>query len=63
MRDASGEEFSQAVRENLGQELVSMLIDTDVLAFFQAKAGDDYRDLMNETLRHSMNQEPLDSKR
>jgi len=62
LRDATREEFSQAVRQQLQREPISMLVDTDVLAFFKAKAGDDYRELMNETLREAMNQEPLESR-
>jgi uncharacterized protein (DUF4415 family) len=62
LQDATREDFAQAVREQLGQERVSMMVDADVLAYFKAKAGGQgYQQLMNRTLRDAMTGDQLES--
>ncbi|MDR3299144.1 MAG: BrnA antitoxin family protein [Candidatus Accumulibacter sp.] len=62
MKDVSREEFSAAVREKLGKQRVSIMLDAAVVAFFKAKAGErGYQTLINQTLCETMRDEKLES--
>jgi uncharacterized protein (DUF4415 family) len=62
MKDVSREEFSVAVREKLGKQRVSIMLDAAVVAFFKAKAGErGYQTLINQALCETMRDEKLES--
>jgi uncharacterized protein (DUF4415 family) len=55
LKDVSREQFASAVRERLGKQRVSIMLDGEVLAFFRAKAGErGYQTLINQTLHDAM---------
>ncbi|MGD9584271.1 MAG: BrnA antitoxin family protein [Lysobacterales bacterium] len=55
LNDVSQAEFASAVRERLGKQRVSILLDGEVLAFFKAKAGKrSYQSLINQALHEAM---------
>jgi len=52
MQDVSREQWATAVREKLGKQRVSIMLDTAVIAFFKARAGErGYQTLINQALR------------
>lgn len=58
----SRDEFTAAVKETLGKQRVSIMLDGAVLAYFKSKAGDrGYQTLINEALRQSMRSEELET--
>jgi uncharacterized protein (DUF4415 family) len=55
MQDISREQWALAVREKLGKQRVSIMLDASVIAFFKAKAGDrGYQTLINQALHDVM---------
>ena len=52
LKDVGREEFAQAVREKLGKQRVSIMLDAAIIAFFKAKAGGErgYQALINQAL-------------
>lgn len=55
LKDVGQPEFAAAVRERLGKQRVSIMLDGDVIAFFKAKAGErGYQTLINQTLHEAM---------
>lgn len=55
LKDVSQPEFAAAVRERLGKQRVSIMLDGEVLAFFKAKAGErGYQTLINQALHDVM---------
>ncbi|WIG54784.1 MAG: hypothetical protein OJF61_000570 [Rhodanobacteraceae bacterium] len=62
MRDVSRAEFAQAVRERLGKQRVSIMLDEEVIAFFKAKAGErGYQTLINRTLHDAMHEDRMEA--
>jgi uncharacterized protein (DUF4415 family) len=62
LKDVDREEFASAVRERLGKQRVSIMLDGEVVAFFRAKAGDrGYQTLINQTLHDAMEGERLEA--
>lgn len=61
LKDVSRDEFASAVRERLGKQRVSIMLDGEILAFFRAKAGErGYQTLINQALRNAMSGERLE---
>ena len=52
LKDVDREEFARAVREKIGKQRVSIMLDAAVIAFFKAKAGGGrgYQTLINQAL-------------
>ncbi|QXL83407.1 BrnA antitoxin family protein [Comamonas sp. NLF-1-9] len=62
LKDVDRAEFATAVRERLGKQRVSIMLDGEVLAFFRAKAGErGYQTLINQALREAMASERLET--
>jgi len=61
LQDVSRDEFSAAVRERLGKQRVSIMLDGEVIAFFRAKAGErGYQTLINQALHDAMTVQQLE---
>lgn len=61
LKDVGREEFAAAVRERLGKQRVSIMLDGEVIAFFRAKAGErGYQTLINQALHDAMAGERLE---
>jgi uncharacterized protein (DUF4415 family) len=61
LKDVGRAEFASAVRERLGKQRVSIMLDGEVIAFFRAKAGDrGYQTLINQSLHDAMAGERLE---
>ncbi|MDR2836983.1 MAG: BrnA antitoxin family protein, partial [Azonexus sp.] len=55
LQDVDREQFAAAVQEKLGKQRVSIMLDTAVIAFFKAKAGErGYQTLINQSLHQVM---------
>jgi len=63
LKDVNHEEFARAVREKLGKQRVSIMLDSAVIAFFKAKAGGDrgYQTLINQALYDAMRGEEIEA--
>ena len=62
LKDVGRAEFTAAVRERLGKQRVSIMLDGEVLAFFRAKAGErGYQTLINQALHDAMTGERLEA--
>lgn len=62
LKDVPRPEFAAAVRERLGKQRVSIMLDAEVIAFFRAKAGDrGYQTLINQALHEVMAGERLEA--
>ncbi|ODS93655.1 MAG: hypothetical protein ABS45_01415 [Comamonas sp. SCN 65-56] len=62
LKDVGHAEFATAVRERLGKQRVSIMLDGEVLAFFRAKAGErGYQTLINQALHDAMSGERLEA--
>jgi len=62
MQEVSREEWALAVREKLGKQRVSIMLDASVVAFFKAKAGArGYQTLINQALHDAMQQEKMET--
>ncbi|MCL1861156.1 MAG: BrnA antitoxin family protein [Proteobacteria bacterium] len=62
MQDVSREQWAAAVREKLGKQRVSIMLDASVIAFFKAKAGErGYQTLINQALRDAMRGEEMEA--
>jgi len=54
--------WQAAVRERLGKQRVSIMLDGEVIAFFRAKAGArGYQTLINQALHDAMTGERLEA--
>ena len=59
---ASRPVWQAAVRERLGKQRVSIMLDAEVIAFFRAKAGArGYQTLINQALHDAMTGERLEA--
>jgi uncharacterized protein (DUF4415 family) len=55
-------EFATAVRERLGKQRVSIMLDGEVIAFFKTKAGErGYQTLINQALHDVMRGEQIEA--
>lgn len=55
LKDVGQPAFSAAVREHLGKQRVSIMLDGEVIAWFKAKAGErGYQTLINQALHDAM---------
>lgn len=62
LKDVERDEFAAAVQEKLGKQRVSIMLDTSVIAFFKAKAGErGYQTLINQALYQAMVGEQIES--
>jgi uncharacterized protein (DUF4415 family) len=62
LKDVSRQEFAAAVQERLGKQRVSIMLDTSVIAFFKAKAGErGYQTLINQALHHAMTGDQIEN--
>ena len=62
LKDVSQAEFAAAVRERLGKQRVSIMLDGEIIAFFRAKAGErGYQTLINQALREAMRGEQIET--
>ena len=63
LKDVTRDEFSAAVQERLGKQRVSIMLDSAIIAFFKAKAGErGYQTLINETLRRAVEADDLEAR-
>ena len=61
LKDVGHEEFSAAMQEKLGKQRVSIMLDSAVIAFFKAKAGErGYQTLINQALHQAMQGEQIE---
>ena len=62
LRDVDRAEFSAAIREKLGKQRVSIMLDASIIAFFKAKAGDrGYQTLINQALQQVISGEQIET--
>ena len=62
LKDATPDEFVAAVRERLGKQRVSIMLDAAVIAYFKARAGDrGYQTLINQALHDAMRTEQMET--
>lgn len=53
-------EWARSVRERLGKKRISIMLDTAVIEYFKAAAGDrGYQTLINDTLRRAVDGDSL----
>jgi len=61
LQDVDKATFSAALREKVGKQRVSIMLDAPVIAFYKAKAGArGYQTLINQTLQQAMAGEQLE---
>jgi uncharacterized protein (DUF4415 family) len=61
-KEASREEWQEAVQAQLGKHRVSIMLDDAVIAYFKAKAGKrGYQTLINQALHQVMQGEQLEA--
>ena len=62
MKDVDRETFADAVTERLGKQRVSIMLDSAVIEFFKAKAGErGYQTMINQALHQAMHTEQLET--
>jgi len=62
LKDVDTATFSAALRDAVGKQRVSIMLDTSVIAFYKAKAGGrGYQTLINQALHQAMNGEQLEA--
>ena len=62
LHDVDRETFASAVTERLGKQRVSIMLDSAVIEFFKAKAGErGYQTMINQALHQAMNSEQLEA--
>ena len=61
-QNVSRDEWANAVKKQLGKQRVTIMLDTAVLEFFKAKAGErGYQTLINQSLRQFIQGEILEN--
>jgi len=61
LKEVTRDEFSAAVQERLGKQRVSIMLDSAIIAFFKAKAGErGYQTLINQALHRAMQGEQIE---
>lgn len=62
LNDVDRETFAAAVTELLGKQRVSIMLDSAIVEFFKAKAGDrGYQTMINQALHQAMRAEQLET--
>ena len=62
LRDVSAAEFADAVNERMGKQRVTIMLDSAVLAFFRAKAGErGYQTLINQALHDAISDAQMEA--
>jgi len=62
LQDVDRATFSAVLREKVGKQRVSIMLDASVIAFYKAKAGArGYQTLINQTLHQAMAGEELEA--
>jgi len=62
LQDVDQATFSAALRDKLGKQRVSIMLDNAVIAFFKKKAGErGYQTLINQTLHQAMYAEQMEA--
>jgi len=62
LQDVDKATFATALREKVGKQRVSIMLDAPVIAFFKAKAGArGYQTLINQALHQAMEGERLEA--
>jgi len=62
LQDVDKATFAAALREKVGKQRVSIMLDASVIAFYKAKAaGRGYQTLMNQALQEAMRGEVLEA--
>jgi len=62
LKDVDQDTFSTALRDTLGKQRISIMLDNAVIAFFKEKAGDrGYQTLINQTLHQAMQGEQMEA--
>lgn len=62
LQDVSEAEFADAVREKMGKQRVSIMLDASIIAFFKERAGErGYQTLINQALHDVMRGEHLEA--
>jgi uncharacterized protein (DUF4415 family) len=55
LKEVSEAEFTDAVRQKVGKQRVSIMLDSNVIEFFRNKAGErGYQTLINQALQQAM---------
>lgn len=62
LKDVDKPTFAAAVTERLGKQRVSIMLDSSVIEFFKAKAGDrGYQTMINQALHQAIHSEQLET--
>jgi len=62
LKDVDRETFAAAVNERLGKQRVSIMLDSAVIEFFKAKAGErGYQTMINQSLHQAMHAEQIET--
>jgi len=62
LQDVDKATFSAALREKVGKQRVSIMLDASVIDFFKAKAGErGYQTLINQALHQTMQGEQMEA--
>ncbi len=62
LKDVDRETFANAVTGQLGKQRVSIMLDSAVIEFFKAKAGErGYQTMINQALHQVMHSEQLET--
>jgi len=62
LKDVDQATFSAALRDRLGKQRVSIMLDNAVIAFFKEKAGErGYQRLINQALHQAMHSEQMEA--
>ncbi len=62
LKDVDRETFASVVTERLGKQRVSIMLDSAVIEFFKAKAGErKYQAMINQALHQAMHSEQLET--
>jgi len=62
LKDVDTATFSAALRDTVGKQRVSIMLDTSVIEFYKAKAGGrGYQTLINQALHQAMTGEQLEA--
>jgi uncharacterized protein (DUF4415 family) len=61
-KEVGREQWAAAVREKLGKQRVSIMLDTAIIEFFKSKAGErGYQTLINQALHDVMRGDQMES--
>lgn len=62
-KDVGADEFKSALQNVLGKQRISIMLDSSIIAYYKAKAGDrgGYQTMINQALHHAMQGEQIES--